>query len=130
MSIGYVPKNELTANRALSAQELMIRGLDYALYELDTANDSIIIYIREPVSAVYVAELKIDGSNTVQEFSQANIAIVDSATSATNPSPYPGSGYNEFGRQVSDQSAIQLIGIDVLNPNDSITIRYKVAAHL
>lgn len=130
MSIGYVPKNELTANRALSSQELMVRGLDYGLYELDTANDSIIIYIREPVDTVYVAELKIDSSNTQHEYNQANIAIVDSATSVTNPSPYPGSGYNEFGRQVSDQGAIQLTGIDTFNPNDVITVKYKAAAHL
>jgi|SRR5271165_3174934 len=126
MSIGYVPKNELTANRALSAQELMVRGLDYALYRID--GSSIIILVREPVSAVYVAELKVDSSNTQHEYNQANIAIVDSATSSTNPTPL--SGYNEFGVMVSDQGGIQLTGIGTLNANDVIYVRYRTASHL
>lgn len=126
MSVGYVPKNELTANRALSAQELMVRGLDYALYRID--GSSIIILVREPVETVYVAELKIDSSNTLHEYNQASITIVDSATSSTNPSPR--SGYDEFGNQVSDQGGIQLSGVGTLNPNDVIYVKYKAAAHL
>ncbi len=196
MSVGYVPKNELTANRALKAQELMVRGLDYALYSISSATfasvtdtvdspnivftantpgsvgnsislvfngsatvstvvtawnsahpgnqvsftgsgsvvpaantynlsgggGSILIYIREPVQAVYIAELKIDASNTLYEYNQASIAIVDSKGGL--------SGYNEFGQQVSDQGAIQLTGISALNPNDVISVRYRAADHL
>jgi|SRR5271166_2404570 len=126
MSVGYVPKNELTARRALSAQELMIRGSDYSLYRID--GTSIIVLIREPVSACYVAELKVDSTNLNHEYNQASIAVVDSNTSASNPSPL--SGYNEFGQQVSDQGGIQLSGVGALNPNDTITIKYRAADHL
>lgn len=126
MSVGYVPKNELTAKRALSAQELMIDGSDFGLYRID--GSSIIVLIREPVSACYVAELKVDSTNLNHEYNQASIAIVDSATSASNPSPR--SGYDQNGNQVSDQGGIQLTGVGVLNPLDTITIKYRAADHL
>jgi hypothetical protein len=120
MSVGFKPKNELTQNQALEVQELAVNGSDFALYSV--AGSVITIYVREPVRVIENGFIKIDSSNTMHDYSMANMAIVD-----TNGAL---SGYNEFGQQVSDQGAITLTGVSALNPNDCLVIKYKVAAHL
>jgi len=90
----------------------------------------ILIYIREPIEAVYLADLKVDASDLQYPYNQASISIVDSAWTLANQNPL--SGYNEFGLEVSDQGAILLTGYpgSAFNPYDMITVTYKTATHL
>jgi hypothetical protein len=120
MSVGYKPKNELTQNQALEVQELVVCGTDYALYSV--SGSVITIYVREPVAVIENGFIKIDSSNTMHDYSKANMAIVDTKGAL--------SGYNEFGVMVSDQGAIALTGVSALNPNDCLVVKYKVADHL
>lgn len=75
-------QDEQTLYTSLKAQELTICGLDYSMYTTapgsvgGTINVS--IFINEPVVKVFEAYAKIDASNTIQNFNQAEIAIVDS----------------------------------------------------
>lgn len=88
-----------------------------------TAN--LLVSILEPVKQVYKASLKVDASNSVYQFNQANIAIVDSQGGL--------SGYNfATMKQVSDQGVIQLSGLPEasIQPNDVIVIEYKVQEDL
>ena len=74
---------------------------------------------------VYKASLKIDSSNSVYQFNQANIAIVDSQGAL--------SGFNfSTGKWVSDQGAIQLLGAPEasLKANDCIVVEYKTQEDL
>lgn len=90
----------------------------------------ILIYIREPIATVYLAELKVDASNVQYEYNQANISIVDSGWTLAVPNSL--SGYNEFGLEVSDQGAILLTGYSgsSFNANDVVRVQYRTAAHL
>lgn len=114
MSVGFNPKNELTMNQSLKVQELAVKGSDRGLYQISGGN--CFIMIREPVDQVYVASCKVDASNLVTQFAQANIIIVDS-TSLVTTAP-------------SDRGAIELVGLAALQPNDCIIVRYAVLEHL
>ena len=95
MSGSFDAQDEQTLQQQLKVQELTICGLDYSMYTVapgsvgGTLNVS--IYVNEPVVKVFNAYAKIDGSNTMQEFNQAEIAIIDSnllsiaSISAANP---------------------------------------------
>lgn len=91
--------------------------------QTSTSTVNITIYIREPVRRVWNAYCKVDASDTIFNFNAASEAIVD-----TNGGL---SGYNEFGQQVSDQGAIEVLGLPgAFNPNDMIVVKYNVQAHL
>jgi hypothetical protein len=82
MSGTFDPQDEQTMHQATRVQELTICGLDYAMYTTapGTAGGTINvnIFVNEPVSKVYNAYAKIDASNTIQDFDQAEIVITDS----------------------------------------------------
>lgn len=141
MSVGYNPKNDLTAEQSLKVQELTIRQSDQGLYSLTAYAAGCLIYIREPVlsqqipsaasmtaDGVYLVRVKVDSSNTWTEFQHASLSLVDSASSDANPSAE--SGFNEQGVAVQDQGAILVTGLTALATNDVIVVRYVVQEHL
>ena len=90
-----------------------------------TATLNVLVRVLEPVKQVYDAYYKIDASNSMYNFNQANIAIVDSQGAT--------SGYNfSTGMWVSDQGVIELLGIPVASVavNDTIVVQYKTQADL
>ena len=82
------------------------------------------ILINEPVKNVKNAFCKTDATNSMYDFDQAEIAIVDSKGTL--------SGYNESNQPVSDQKFIKLLGYpgSSMPINDLIVVKYVVAAHL
>src|ERR1700677_5389589 len=82
MSGTFEPQDEQTSYTALKTQELTICGTDYAMYTTSPGSVggtlNVSIYVNEPVTKVLNAYCKIDGSNSMQEFDQAEIAIIDS----------------------------------------------------
>lgn len=140
MSVGYNPKNDLTAEQSLKVQELTIRGSDQGLYSLTAYAGECLIYIREPVQSnqipsapsmsadgVYLVRVKVDSSNLWTEFQHASLSIVDSKSSTGNNTT---SGFNEQGVAVQDQGAILVAGLAALAPNDVLVVRYVVQEHL
>lgn len=114
-------------NTAHPANQVSFTGLGSVIpaantWTLSGGAGSLQILIREPVSEVENVSLKVDASNSMVESNAAEISIVDSKGGL--------SGFNEFGQQVSDQSAINISNVAVLNPNDCLVVKYKVAAHL
>jgi hypothetical protein len=89
-----------------------------------TSTINISIPINEPVNNIVNAFVKIDASNTIYDFNQASVAILDSMGGT--------SGYNESGVQVSDLKIIELLGLPeaTFNPNDIAAVKYTVKAHL
>jgi hypothetical protein len=88
-----------------------------------TSTVNIQIQINEPVGHVQDAFCKVDASNSIYNFNQATIAILDSNNGL--------SGYNESGMPVSNQAVIEVLGLPgVFNPLDLITVQYNVQAHL
>lgn len=140
MSVGYNPKNELTAEQSLRVQELVIKNTDQGLYSLTAYTSACLIYIREPVMSlaassqsmspdgVYLVRLKVDASNTFTEFAVSSLSIVDSKSSTGSPATK--SGFNEAGVAVSDQGAILVAGLSALSANDVIIVKYVVQEHL
>lgn len=128
MSLGYNPKDSQVMDQALKVQEINISGSDQGLYSLTNYSGSCEVFIREPVNYVYLARLKVDGSNTWTEFQLSSVTIVDSASSSGSPNTK--SGVNQQGVAVSDQGAILVAGISALNPNDVLVIKYRVQEHL
>lgn len=82
MSGSFDPQDEQTLRQALKVQELAFRGSDFAMYQTQPGSVggtlNILVYVNEPVGKVVNAYAKIDASNTMQEFNQAEIAVVDS----------------------------------------------------
>ena len=141
MSVGYNPKNDLTAEQSLRVQELTIRGSDQGLYSLSAYSGECLIYIREPVlsqeipsaasmspDGVYIVRVKVDSTNLWTEFQHSALSIVDSASSSGSPDTQ--SGYNEAGEPVNDQGAILVAGLSALAANDVLVVRYVVQEHL
>jgi len=89
-----------------------------------TPSINVTIPINEPVDRVFTAYCKVDASNTIYNFNQANIDIKDSKGSL--------SGYNQSNQPVSDRKFIKLLGLpgSTFNPNDVISVRYRVLEHL
>lgn len=112
MSVGQYPKDSLTMNQALKVQELVIKGSDTGMYSVSGGNT--FINVREPVGQVYVASCKVDASNLVTQFQQANTLIVDSSAHTLG----------------GDQKAIELVGLAAVAANDCIVVRYVVLEHL
>lgn len=141
MSVGYNPKNDLTAEQSLKVQELTIRGSDQGLYSLTAYAAGCLVYIREPVlsqqtpsaasmspDGVYLVRDKVDSTNLWTEVQHASLSIVDSKSS--DASPATKSGFNESGVAVNDQGAILVTGITALAANDVLVVRYVVQEHL
>lgn len=123
MSTAFNPKADVTAEQALKVQELVVSSFDPAMYS--SASGSTSILVREPVDKVYLASSKSDSGNTVTQYNQALISIVDSAgpgqTSGISPST---------GLPISDRGAILLSGLASLSANDIVSVRYTVLQHL
>jgi hypothetical protein len=140
MSVGYNPKNQLTAEQSLRVQELTISGSDQGLYSLTAYSTGCLIYIREPVlsqavssasmspDGVYLVRDKVDSSNTFTEFAKSSLSIVDSKSSTATPATT--SGFNEAGVAVSDQGAILVTGLTALAAGDVLIVKYVVQEHL
>jgi Ice-binding-like len=91
--------------------------------QTSTSTVNIQIQINEPVNHVENAFCKVDASNSIYNFDQATIAILDTNNGL--------SGYNESGMPVSNQGVIEVLGLPgVLNPLDVIVVKYNVQAHL
>ena len=114
MSVGYNPKNELTADQELKVQELVVSSQDNGLYH--SASGNTFVYVREPIDKIFLARVKVDASNTWVEFAQSSLSIVDSV-SLTNTPP-------------SDKGAIEIAGLSSLASNDVIIVKYSVLEHL
>lgn len=140
MSVGFNPKNDLTAEQSLRVQELTIRGSDQGLYSLTAYSGECLIYIREPVlsqqmpsapsmspDGVYLVRVKVDSTNLWTEFQHSALSIVDSKSSTGNNTT---SGFNEQGVAVQDQGAILVAGLSALAANDVLVVRYVVQEHL
>lgn len=109
MSDGYVPKNSQTAGQSLKVQELDVSGADADLFSSSGGNT--FVNIRESVSKVYMAQVKIDASNSIVNYPLASTSIVDSSTHSTSN---------------SDSGAIQITGLASLATNDLIIVKYSV----
>jgi hypothetical protein len=140
MSVGFNPKNQLTAEQSLRVQELTISGSDQGLYSLTAYPGSCLIYIREPVlsqavssssmspDGVYLVRDKVDSSNSFTEFAKSSLSIVDSNSSTASPATT--SGFNESGVAVNDQGAILVSGLSAVATNDVLIVKYVVQEHL
>ena len=106
----YEPKNQQTQLQALRVQDLAVSGADAGLYSISGGNT--FVFINEPVEKVFVASVKVDGTNSFTEFAQANISVVDTV-SLTTAAP-------------SNRGAIKLTGLAALAANDVILVRYSV----
>lgn len=98
-----------------------------AITAVSTGTPTLNISVRvlEPVKEVYNAYFKVDASNSMYNFNQANIAIVDSNGAL--------SGFNfSTGQWVSDQGVIELLGLPetAFNANDCCVVQYKTQADL
>lgn len=88
-----------------------------------TATVNVLIPINEPVKKIVNARVKVDSSNSMVDFNQASVAILDSHSAL--------SGYNQSNQPVSDQKVIELLGLPgIVNPNDLIMVKYVVQSHL
>lgn len=93
--------------------------------QTSTPTLNISIRVLEPVKQVYNAYCKIDASNTMYNFNQAEISIVDSKGAL--------SGWDfSTGTWVSDQGVISLLNMPAtaFNPLDLAVVQYKVQADL
>lgn len=91
--------------------------------QTSTATVNVLIPINEPVKKITNGEIKVDSSNSMYEFNQASMAILDSKGGL--------SGYNQSNQPVSDQKVIELLGLPgIVNPNDLVMVKYIVADHL
>lgn len=108
MSDGYYPKNDQTQFQSLKVQELAISGSDSDMYVVSGGNT--FVNIREPVLQVYLAQVKVDASNLVTQFTQANISIVDSVLHTAG----------------GNKGAIKLTGLAAVQTNDCIIVKYSV----
>jgi len=114
MSVGFNPKNEQTMQQSLRVQELSMSGADQGLYSISGGN--MFVFIREPLEKIFLARVKVDGSNTWTEFAQSSLSIVDSS-SLTNAAP-------------SNLGAIKITGLASLAANDLLIVKYSVIEHL
>ncbi len=104
----YNPKADQTAEQQLKVQRLAIRSDDPSMYS--SASGTTCILIREPIERVYLVSSKDDSANTLTQYAQASISIVDS-TDLT-----PG----------GDESAIAIAGLASLDTNDVVVVEYTV----
>jgi hypothetical protein len=112
MSVGFYPKSNNTMDQALKVQELCIAGSDSTMFQISGGN--LFVMVREPVGKIYLASCKVDSSNTVTQFAQSSLAIVDSSSLTAG----------------GDKGAIELIGLSALAANDVVIVRYSVLEHL
>lgn len=112
MSVGYYPKSVAASNQAQRVQELRISGADPALYTISGGNTFLII--GEPVGKVMGASCKVDSTNLVTQFNNANRVICDSVLLTAG----------------GNQQAIELVGLAALNPLDVVNVQYIVLEHL
>ena len=118
MSTAFNPQADTTAEQALKVQELVISSFDPAMYS--SASGSTSILVNEPVDKVYSASVKVDSSNTVTYFNQAQISVIDSKGVGQT------SGISHAtGLPVSDRGAISL-PISSLATDDVVTVKYTV----
>lgn len=104
----FNPKADSTAEQQLKVQRLVIRSDDPNMYS--SASGTTYILIREPVDKVYLASSKDDSANTLTQYNQAEISIVDSAALT------PG----------GDRGAIAIAGLSSLDTNDCAIVEYVV----
>lgn len=112
MSVGYYPKSVATSNQAMKVQELRISGADSALFTVSGGNTFLLI--GEPVGKVVGASCKVDSTNLVTQFANANRVICDSVALTAG----------------GNQQAIELVGLAALNPLDVVSVSYIVLEHL
>lgn len=104
----FNPKADQTAEQQLKVQRLVIRSDDPAMYS--SASGTTYILVREPVDRVYLASSKDDSANTLTQYKQSSISIVDS--SALTPD--------------GDSGAIAIAGLSSLDTNDCVIVEYSV----
>jgi len=112
MSVGFNPKNENTMQQSLRVQEISLSGSDSTLYAISGGN--LYVIILEPVEKIFLARVKVDSSNTMTEFAQSSLSIVDS--SALSPG--------------GDQKSIKIAGLSALASGDCLVVKYSVLEHL
>lgn len=108
MSVGFYPKNNLAMDQANKVQELSISGSDSTMYSISGGN----LYVRvlEPIQKIYVASVKVDGTNSVTQFAQSSLSIVDSSTLLAG----------------GDSGAIKITGLAALASGDCLIVKYQV----
>lgn len=104
----FTPKADQTAEQALKVQRLVIGSADSNMYS--SASGSTCVLVREPVSKVLLASSKDDSANTLTQYAQADLSIVDS-TDLT-----PG----------GDEGAICIAGLASLDTDDVVVVEYIV----
>lgn len=107
----YTPKADETSEQQLKVQRLVIKSDDPSMYK--SASGSTCVLVREPVDEVYLASSKDDSANTLTQYNQALISIVDSNNTALV-------GDN------GDRGAICIAGLASLDTNDCIIVEYTV----
>jgi len=107
----YTPKADEAANQQLKVQRLVIKSNDSSMYS--SASGSTCVLVREPVDEVYLASSKDDSANTLTQYNQASLSIVDSSDT---------SKVGDNG----DRGAICISGLASLDTNDCIIVEYKV----
>lgn len=112
MSVGYNPKNEQTMNQSLKVQELSISGSDSTVYQISGGNT--FVMVKEPVGQIYLVRNKVDSSNTMVEYAQSSLSIVDSSLLTAG----------------GNQGAIKITGLSALASGDCLIVKYSVLEHL
>lgn len=112
MSVGFNPKNENTMQQSLRVQEISLSGSDSTLYAI--SGGSLYVRILEPVEKIFLASVKVDSSNTVTQFAQSSLSIVDSVALTAG----------------GDQKVIKILGLAALASGDCLVVKYSVLEHL
>lgn len=108
----FTPKADQTAEQQLKVQRLVIRNDDSNMYTNNSGSSSVCILIREPVDQIYLASFKNDSANTLTQYNQAVLSVVDSTTLTASVG--------------SDRGAIRISGLASLASNDCVIVEYTV----
>lgn len=108
----FTPKNDSTNGQQLKVQRLVIRSDDPSMYTNNSGSSSVCILIREPVDQIYLVSFKDDSANTLTQYAQASLSVVDTDT-LTSAAP-------------SDRGAIRISGLATLDTNDCVIVEYTV----
>lgn len=108
----FTPKNDSTNEQQLKVQRLVIRSTDPSMYTNNNGSSSICILVREPVDLIYLASFKDDSANTLTQYAQASLSVVDSDSLAADSD--------------SDRGAIRISGLATLDASDCVIVEYTV----
>lgn len=112
----FTPKADSSAEQQLKVQRLVIKQSDPSMYTNNDGSTSVCILVKEPIDEIYLASFKDDSANTLTQYAQASLTIVDSESLAADSD--------------SDRGAIKIAGLASLSDDDVVVVEYTVLQHI